>query len=144
MSLFVPFRRATLLIPSGPAHDPDRKHLFIVLTDPAQVLDYTEKQSLLVGVASIQADLPHDPTCLLHAGDHEFIRHKSYVHYARALIQSSQSILNGVKKGLLVPKELLVQDIFARVCKGLVESRFTPPRIVSFYEAAEAERNADE
>jgi len=144
MSLFVPYRRATLLIPSGPAHDPDRKHLFIVLTDPAQVLDYSEKQSLLVGVSSISADLPHDPTCLLHAGDHEFIRHRSYVHYARALVQPSQSILNGVKKGVLVPKALLVSEIFARVCKGLVESRFTPPIVVSFYKAAEADRNADE
>jgi len=126
MSLFVPYRRATLLIPSGPAHDPDRKHLFIVLTDPAQVLEYTEKQSLLVGVTTVQADLPHDPACLLHAGDHEFIRHKSFVHYAKALIHSSQTILNGVKKGLLVPKDMLVEEIFARVCKGLVESRFTP------------------
>ncbi len=144
MSLFVPYRRATLLIPSGPAHDPDRKHLFIVLTDPAEVLEYTEKHSLLVGVGTVQPGLPHDPTCLLHAGDHEFIRHRSYVHYARALIEPSQSILNGVKKGLLVPKDMLVEDIFARVCKGLVESRFTPPKIMSFYEAAEAERNADD
>ncbi len=95
MSLFVPYRRATLLIPSGPAHDPDRKHLFIVLTDPAQVLEYTEKYSLLVGVASVQTDLPHDPTCLLDAGDHEFIRHKSYVHYARALTEPSQGSSTG-------------------------------------------------
>ena len=142
MSLFVPYRRATLLIPSGPAHDPERKHLFIVLTDPAQLLDYSGKQSLLVGVATLQADLPHDPTCLLHAGDHEFIRHRSYVHYARALIEPSQSILNGVKKGVLVPKATLVDDIFARVCKGLAESRFTAKRTISFYEAAEAARNA--
>ena len=49
MSLFVPFRRATLLIPTGAAHDPDRKHLFIVLTDPAQVLDFDAKYSLLAG-----------------------------------------------------------------------------------------------
>ncbi len=144
MSLFVPYRRATLLIPSGPARDPDRKHLFIVLTDPAQVLEYTEKHSLLVGVTSFQTGLPHDPTCLLGAGDHEFIRHRSYVHYARALIQPSQGILNGVKKGVLVPKAMLVEEIFARVCRGLVESRSTPRKIVSFYEAAEAERNGDE
>lgn len=144
MSLFVPYRRATLLIPSGPAHDPDRKHLFIVLADPLQVLQYTEKHSLLVGVASIQPDVPHDSTCLLGAGDHEFIRHRSYVHYARARIEPSQGILNGVKQGKLVPKAMLVDQTFARVCKGLVESRFTPLRVVAFYEAAEAERNADD
>ena len=144
MSLFVPFRRATLLIPTGAAHDPDRKHLFIVLTDPAQVLDFDEKHSLLVGVYSITPESRHDPACELYAGDHAFIRHKSYVHYARARIEPSQAILNGVKKGVFVQKDMLVEDIFARVCKGLVESRFTPPIIVSFYKAAEAERNAEE
>jgi len=144
MSLFVPYRRATLLIPSGPAHDPERKHLFIVLTDPARVLDYDETQSLLVGVTTLQPDLPYDPTCLLHAGDHEFIRHRSYVHYARALIEPSQSILNGVKKGVLVPKAMLVEDIFARVCNGLVKSRFTARRIIAFYEATETARNTDQ
>jgi len=144
MSLFVPYRRATLLMPSASAQDSDRKHFFIVLTDPAKILDYNEKHSLLVGVFSVTTELPHDPACELHAGDHAFIRHKSFVHYARARIEPSQGILNGVKKGLLVPKDMLVEEIFARVCKGLVESRFTPPKIVSFYEAAEAERDADE
>ena len=75
MSLFVPFRRATLLIPTGAAHDPDRKHLFIVLTDPAQVLDFDDKHSLLVGVYSINPDSHYDPACELYAGDHGFIRH---------------------------------------------------------------------
>ena len=77
-----------------------------------------------------------------HAAREKCIRHKSYVHYARARIEASQSIVNGVKKGLFVPKAMLVEAIFARVCKGLVESRFTSPRILSFYEAVEAERHA--
>lgn len=34
MSLFLPLKRATLLIPSGPESDKDRKHLFILLNDP--------------------------------------------------------------------------------------------------------------
>jgi len=35
MSLFLPIKRATLLVPSGADGDPDRKHLFVLLTDPA-------------------------------------------------------------------------------------------------------------
>ena len=77
MKLFVPYRRATLLVPSGPAHDPDQKHLFILLTDPAQVLDYTEKHSLLVGVTTIRSGIPHDSACELHSGDHAFIKRRS-------------------------------------------------------------------
>ena len=92
MKLFVPYRRATLLVPSGPAHDSDQKHLFIVLTDPAQVLGYDEKHSLLVGVSTIHQSVAHDPACELFAGDHPFIRHKSYVYYAEARIEASQNL----------------------------------------------------
>lgn len=48
MSLFVPFKRATLLIPSGPVNDPDRKHLFVLLTDPIEAPGFNGKQVLLV------------------------------------------------------------------------------------------------
>lgn len=140
MKLFVPYRRATLLVPSGPAHDSERKHLFVVLTDPAEVLEYPGKHSLLVGIASIYPEIPHDPACELYAGDHEFIRHKSYVEFARAAIEQSQKLVNGVKRGELVAKAMLAEEIFARVCKGLTESRFTAPRILTFYRAAEEAR----
>jgi hypothetical protein len=144
VKLFVPYWRATLLIPSGPAHDPDQKHLFVVLTDPVEVLEFAGKHSLLVGIASIYPDVPHDPACELHAGDHEFIRHKSYIAYAHARIEPSQKLVNGVKSGDLVPKTMLAQEIFARVCKALAESRFAAPRMLAFYRAAgEARNNPD-
>ena len=135
MKLFVPYRRATLLVPSGPAHDSERKHLLVVLTDPAEVLEFAGKHSLLVGIASIYPEIPYDPACELHAGNHEFIRHRSYVEFARARIELSQKIVNGVKLGEFAPKAMLAQDIFARVCKGLTESRFTASRILNFYRA---------
>lgn len=138
MRLFVPYRRATLLMPSGPANDPERKHLFIVLTDPVIVTGYPVRHSLLVGISTVQTGMPHDPACLLHAGDHPFIRHRSYVNYRFAKILASQSLVNGVRTGVLVPKELLDGAIFARVCRGLLDSRFSAPRIVGFYNAARA------
>ena len=135
MKLFVPFRRATLLVPSGPAHDPDQKHLFILLTDPAQVLGYEDKHSLLVGVATMHAGIPHDPACKLHAGDHSFIKHKSFVFYAGARIEASQKLVDGVKRGIFSHQGMLAEDIFARVCHGLTLSRSTTPKILAFYEA---------
>ena len=142
MKLFVPYRRATLLVPSGPAHDPDQKHLFIILTDPAQVRDYDAKHSLLVGVSTIYEGIPHDPACELYAGDHPFIRNKSYVYYAEARIEASQKLVDGVKRGLLSPKGMLAEEIFARVCHGLTQSRFAAPRTLTFYNAACAIRFA--
>ncbi len=136
MKLFVPYRRATLLIPSGPAHEPDQKHLFIILTDSAVVLDYDGRHSLLVGVSTIHPGIPHDPACELFAGDHPFIRHKSFVYYAQARIEASQKIVDGVKRGVLSPKGMLDEEIFARVCHGLTQSRFTALRMRAFFEAA--------
>ena len=43
MSLFVPFKWATLLIQSGPTNDPERKHLFVLLTDPVEAPDFEGK-----------------------------------------------------------------------------------------------------
>ena len=133
--LFVPYRRAALLVPSGPAHDPDQKHLFILLTDPAKVLGYEDKHSLLVGVTTIHPGIPHDPACELYAGDHSFIKHKSFVFYAEARIEISQKLIDGVKRGIFSPQGMLAGDIFARVCHGLTLSRSTTPKVLAFYQA---------
>lgn len=135
MSLFVPFRRATLLIPSGPQHNPDQKHLFILLTDPVQN-DAGGKDSLLVGISSVKPQMWHDPTCLLYPGDHPFIVKQSFVNYGRARIEDAQKLINGVKQNVFTPRETLDAGIFARVCYGLTESRHTTPKILEFYRAA--------
>lgn len=130
MKLFVPVRRATLLVPSGPNHDPERKHLFVLLTDPQP----PNQSTLLVGVASVNEGLPYDPTCLLYPGDYLFIERKSYVYYARARIESAPKLIEGVKQGLLVSQGMIDDGVFARICQGLLESRHTAPKIRRFYE----------
>lgn len=133
--LFVPYRRAMLLVPSGPAHDPHQKHLFILLTDPAQVLDYKGRHSLLVGVTTVHGDIPHDSACDLHSGDHPFIRNRSCVFYAQARIEASQKLIYGVKRGVFSPQGMLAEDIFARVCHGLTQSPSSTPKVLAFYQA---------
>ena len=135
MKPFVPYRRATLLVPSGPAHDPEQKHLFIILNDPAHVLAYGDKHSLLVGITTIQSGIPHDSSCELHPGDHLFIKHRSCVFYAQARIEISQKLIDGVKRGIFAAQGMLAEDLFARVCRGLTISRFTAPKVLAFYEA---------
>lgn len=89
MRLFVPVRRATLTIPSGPVDDPNREHLHVLLTNPMGAA----RLVLLVSVSSVRAGLYHDPTCYLYPGDHEFLRHQSHVVYARAQLQSESKIV---------------------------------------------------
>lgn len=135
MSLFVPFRRATLLVPSGPQQNPDQKHLFILLTDPVPSAA-GGKDVLLVGVSSVRQGQYHDPACLLYPGDHPFLVRQSFVNYRMARIEDAQKLVNGVKQGVLTPRDTLAGEIFARVCYGLEQSQHTAPKILAFYLAA--------
>lgn len=130
--MFFVVRRATLLIPSGPPQDPDRKHLYVCITDPVGAA----RETLLVPVATLRQGEPHDPTCRLFRGDHPFLRHESYVNYRFARIDPADRIERGVRDGVLVPHQVLDTAVFARVCKGLTESRFLAPRYREFYLAS--------
>jgi hypothetical protein len=54
--MFFVAKRATLLMASGPASDPDKKHLFICLTDSFGV----QKETLVVSVSTFRQGLPAD------------------------------------------------------------------------------------
>jgi hypothetical protein len=132
MRLFIAVRRAILLVRSGPPEDPERKHLFIVLTDPQP----PEKSVLLVGIDSIKQGLPHDPTSLLYPDDHRFIKHASYVNYRYARVEPADKLARSVEQGRFDPQEPLDEAVFARVCRGLLESRSVSLKIRNFYENA--------
>jgi len=59
--MFFVVKRATLLIASGPASDPNKKHLFICLTDVVG----TSKETLMVSASTHRAGFPADDTCHL-------------------------------------------------------------------------------
>jgi hypothetical protein len=127
--VFFVVRRATLLIPSGTADDPDWKHLFIVLTDPVG----RDREVLLSSISSVVAGRPPDPACLLYAGDHPFIRHDSYVSYRFLRIESEAALLRGLQSGALVAHDPLESALFARVCHGMEISRQVAPKYLAFY-----------
>ena len=105
MTVFQPVRRATLLIPTGPVHDLDRKHLFIILTDSiADPLNGGKDSVLLTSLSTLDTALPYDPTCILHPGDHPFVTRDSYVKYYSSRIQETSKINNGVATGEFVAK----------------------------------------
>ena len=133
MLLILP--RFTILVPSGPVADPDRKHLFVVLTSP-----YCEKGGTpsvaMVSFRSVVPALPYDQTCLLDKGDHLFIKHPTWVDYGKARIEASAAILRGVQDGILVQQDPLREEVFRRVAAGLCTSPLTPLKIADFYFAA--------
>lgn len=132
MKLFIPLKRATLLLPSGPAEDPNRKHLFVVLSDPFDCPD-GEKYLLLVGLSSVPEIGNYDNSCILRPGDHPFIKHDSFVFYSKARIENAGKILRGVREGKLAPYETVSPEVFEKICQGVVSSPFTPPWFLRYF-----------
>lgn len=130
--MFLVVKRATLLIPSGPESDPNRKHLFICLTDCYGA----EKETLIVSASTFRPNLPADSACKLFAGDHPFLKHESYVDYGSARIITADKLMNGVRLNTFIPKEPLKTDVFAHVCRGLEQSPMTAPKHLEFYRLA--------
>ncbi|MBF0136544.1 MAG: hypothetical protein H7833_20715 [Magnetococcus sp. DMHC-1] len=130
--MFIPFKKATVLVPSGPRNDPEKKHLFIVLTDPFDS-GFGKKYVLLVSVSSIKNKIPYDKTCILNPGDHSFIKRRSFIYYGRSRIEDAMELIDGVKDNKLIPCEPLEQNIFSSVCEGVYNSPQTPRGIIEFY-----------
>lgn len=127
-SLFLPFPKTTVLIPSGPSNDQDRMHLFIILTNPS-----TEKKLNIIVSLATYTGWPNDSTCILNQGEHPFIRHKSYVLYSKAKTFESKKLIRGVQDGKLVPKDPIDQNVFEKIVDGLMASERTPKKIKNFF-----------
>lgn len=129
MSGFSPVRRAAFLVPSGPANDPDRKHLHVLLTDPCGV----GKQVLMVPICSVKPDLPHDSTCLLSPGDHQFLQHASYVAYSKCRVEAAADVAKLVGGGYFTIKEPASEELIARIAAAISTSKFIKPFARDFY-----------
>lgn len=119
-------RAGTLLIPSGPSHDPDRKHLFIVCTDPCE-----EGKQLLVGVTTWVND-QCDDACILEPHEHEFLNRKSFILYRAARIEEATTLDNGVREGKFQLRAAMNAQTFLRVKNGVCRSKQTPRKIKKY------------
>jgi len=118
---YLPSKGCTLLIPSGTTLHPDRKHLFVVLTNPC-----AGGQHLLISISSVKQNRWHDPTCILEAGEHPFLDHQSYVFYARPQQIGQAGIIKCVKSGLYIVKENCDEAVLKKICEGVATSAMTP------------------
>lgn len=133
MTAWVASRRATLLIPSGPLHDADRKHLHIVLNDP---IDFGDgPRVLVVAVCSIPSAGGYDPSCTLFPGEHPFVVRDSVVMYRFCQIVDPASLEQKVDAGLFVAKPLLDEKVFAHVIQGLHDSPSAALKFKTFQSA---------
>jgi hypothetical protein len=130
--MFLPLPKQTILVPSGPDTDPDRKHLYVILTSPC--CDKSGVPSVaMVSFRSVDGDLPYDTTCVLEKGDHPFVKRPTWVDFGRANIFAVAKLENGIRTGQLIRYEPVSDALFKRVAEGLCTSPMTPPKIVAFY-----------
>jgi hypothetical protein len=127
-STYQPAKKHTLhILGTGPSHDPDRGHLYVVLTNECDA-----NKHLIVPVCTKRYG--SDNTCLLGAGDHDFIKHESFVSYDRAEEISSIKIIEMVKNGDITYRGLLDEKVFALVAIGVEKSMRVKPKIKSYYQ----------
>jgi hypothetical protein len=124
----MPLVRATALwIPNtGPAHDPERGHLYVVLTNTC-----VAGRNLIVPICS-QHD-KCDTTCLIGIGDHSFIKHASFVMYAKLEIVSADTILQKISSNQITDRGQFDAKAFAYVCAGIENSRKTKPSMKKYF-----------
>jgi hypothetical protein len=110
-----------LLVPSGPD-----QHLFIVCNDTCKL-----GLNLLVNISSYYDGC--DKTCLLDEGDHPFVKHLSYVFYARAILSHAAQIDRGLNGKILKPQPDMIEEVFRRVEAGITVSPDTPGNILKYF-----------
>lgn len=135
MTAWQAIRRATLLIPSGPAHDPSRHHLHIVLNDPVANAA-GQVRVVIVSLTGIPASQVYDPSCTLFPGEHPFVVKHSYVLYRNAMFADPSDLEARVQRQEFVAKPLIDEKVFAHIVAGLRDSPYTTPAILAFFNAA--------
>lgn len=121
--MWLPWPKATLLVTSGPAHDPERKHLFILLTHGLG----EEDEVLMVSLQSIVDQLQQDDSCVVEPGEHLFVRHGSFVRYDKCRKVAANKLVQAVGNGTMIPHDQVSDALFERICSGLKLSTHTPP-----------------
>ena len=111
----------TLLIPSGPQGN----HLFIVLTNPADIPDLPPQSCLSVSLCTIRTS-PYDLTCIVQAGEHPFVVSSSYISYRHARIDQAIHFEKMVDACTFFPHVPVSADLFTRIYSGIHASKQTP------------------
>ena len=120
-------KKGTILIPSGTDANPDKNHLHIICNDPC-----ANGQVLLVSISSVNPNSIPDETCFLNAGDHRFIKHKSFVKYSKSRLYYADNLLSGLNASKFKLYDPVVEYIFLKIKHGIIRSIHTPRKIKQY------------
>ncbi len=112
----------TILVPDEVNNPNTNYHLHVILTDPSP------SRVLTVPVYTVRKF--QDPACLLHEGDHSFIKWDSYVVYQKIDERPAHGIAAAVNREVFIPKEPVAEPVYRRIVEGFHRSRFTPRKFL--------------
>lgn len=124
MKKFNPGEKATILYIAGKIN-----HLHIICSQPFFNADTGASSVLAVNISSIRTDAAFDSTCILHVGDHPFIKHDSYVRYKDAVMMKVANIQAHIETGEIKVLENVSNEVFQRVLAGFTKSIYTKTKI---------------
>ncbi len=107
-----------------------RYHLFVVILE----LEENTNNTIIVSVQSIRGK-KYDKTTILTPGDHEFIKHPSFVRYGKARIVSNRELEQLIENGEGIRQTSLDVNgpVFRKICDGITKSDFTPIEVYEMY-----------
>lgn len=130
MKDFEPWKRNTILSVAGKTN-----HLHIICTEPFFNKETGEMSVLAVNISSVREGAPYDDTCILHAGDHPFVKHDSYVRYRDAVAMRVSRIRFAIETQEISVLDRLDDDIFSQVIEGFQKSEQTKTKIKKMLES---------
>jgi CTP:molybdopterin cytidylyltransferase MocA len=95
--------------------DSDR-HLWIIISDPA----VDPNQVLIVNLTTV--DDRKEKVCLLHPGDHPWIRHETCANYGDAVITTVTKLLAAKDGGAIVLQPPLAAAVLQRIRAAAMDS----------------------
>lgn len=97
-----------------------RIHLWIVISDPSQDRDS------VVTVNMTDATTCPDQTCVIHPGEHTYVRKETCIFYGMAKIVSDQSLELQLSQGRLKLHDPVDSTLLQRIRDGCIMSKQTP------------------
>ncbi len=110
-----------------------RKHLFVIVLEPQG----ETKLTIIVSIETLNTkNKKQDQTTILESGDYDndFIHRTSYVNYRRAKIRSIDELEALLKNRVAKKYPPFREDVFNRICAGILKSSFTPHESRDLYQ----------
>lgn len=97
-------------------------HLCVVISDPC----VDRKHVAIVSLSTVRGIGSDEPTCILQAGAHSFVKHETFVAYRFARICVDADLERGISSGELQISEPVSEELLSDIRAGVAISDRVP------------------